>query len=419
MKNILVVGSGGREHAIARAFAKSTQVASVLVVPGNPGMIEGKISTRSLAVDDVEGLLDLAKQEKIDLTFVGPEQALVKGVVDSFEKEGLAVVGPTKSAARLESSKQFAKEVMKAAGVKTGRHHYFKPGDLLAALEEIDQLTPPYVIKEDALAAGKGVSIVSDVEEAKKIVKESLSAGHSLLLEEFLEGEEFSHFSLVNGEKVIPLTVARDYKRIYDNDKGPNTGGMGAFSPVPFVDQSLCDQVVEEIVGPVAKQMVEMGCPYTGVLYTGLILTKEGPKVIEFNARFGDPETQVILQRLKNDFVDLLEAHLAKREVIAEFSDEWVAGVVLAAAGYPSTYKKGLPIDITKSHKSSIYFAGVTQEEKASEEHYKSAGGRILMATGRGKDLSQAIKVAYDEIKSIDATDCYYRKDIGKAFIKD
>lgn len=415
MKNILVVGSGGREHAIARTFAKSSHVQRVIVAPGNPGMVEGKITTHNIAVDEVEALVDFAKANTIDLTFVGPEQALVAGIVDRFREEGLAVVGPTQAAAQLESSKQFAKDVMASAHVATGRHQFFTPKEKSSALSLVEQLTPPIVVKEDALAAGKGVYILPNQTETQAVIDQQLTAGHSLLVEEFLEGEEFSHFSLVFGETVIPLTVARDYKRVYDGDKGPNTGGMGAFSPVPYVDCDLEKQVVEEIVRPVAKEMVKRGCPYTGILYTGLILTKEGPKVIEFNARFGDPETQVVLQRLEDDWVELLEEHLAGQEVTAHFSPEWTAGVVLAAEGYPGAYAKNFLVDVRQANPDNLYYAGLQAGEE--EGCYRSSGGRILMATGRGDSLDQAVNQAYQTIRKVKADEAFYRKDIAKAYL--
>lgn len=413
MKDILIIGSGGREHALALAFARSPQVEQVYVAPGNPGMVmtNHNIECVNIPVTEIERLAEFVEGSAIDLTFVGPEQPLELGIVDYFISLNLPIIGPTKAAARLENSKNFAKDIMSLAEVKTAKHRFFQAGECQEAIEYAEALGLPFVIKADGLMSGKGVVIPETMEEAVSTLELMMDKNNKeVLIEEFLTGTEFSHFSLVNGSHIISLGTACDYKRALDNDLGLNTGGMGSFAPVPWFDEEAEQRVMTEIVHPIANQMIENETPFTGILYTGIIWTSEGPKVIEFNTRLGDPETQVLLTLLENDFYEVAQAHLDQSPIDIRFKKQFNLGVVLAAEGYPSLPKADIPLNIPKSIEENIYFAGVGG---SPEMELLSKGGRILMVTSSGDTIEQAREMAYNDLKQLDIKDTFYRTDIG------
>lgn len=341
--NVLVIGRGGREHALAWKFAQSEKVEKVYVAPGNEGMRD--VATPiDIDENDFDALVLFAKENHVELTFVGPEIPLMNGIVDRFKEEGLRVFGPNKAAAVIEGSKAFTKELMKKYNIPTAAYETFT--DYEEAVQYIEKVGAPIVIKADGLAAGKGVTVAMTLEEALQAAKEMLQdvkfgeASKKVVIEEFLDGQEFSLMAFVNGTTVHPMVIAQDHKRAFDGDKGPNTGGMGAYSPVPQISESAVQEAIETVLYPTAKAMIQENRSFTGILYAGLILTNDGPKVIEFNARFGDPETEVVLPRLENDLVDVCNAVLDESELTLQWSDEAVIGVVLAAKGYPEAYKK-------------------------------------------------------------------------------
>ena len=412
MKSVLIIGSGGREHAIARSFSESMTVETVYVAPGNPGMLSNaKIECVNIQVTEIELLIEFAQINHIDLTFVGPEQPLELGIVDSFMEHNLAIVGPTKSAAQLENSKNFAKDIMKQVDVKTAQYKFFEPKSYSSAKEYAQTLGLPFVIKADGLMSGKGVVIPETMDEALTTLKDMMETNNKpVLIEEFLIGSEFSHFSLINGTHVIPLGTSCDYKRVADGDQGLNTGGMGAFAPVPWFNEVEQKIVQSEIVQPIADRIVEIGTPFTGVLYTGIIWTADGPKVIEFNTRLGDPETQVLLPLLENDIYDVMEAHLNHSPIDIKFKNEFNVGVVLAATGYPTTPMNHIPLDIADDLTEHILFAGITE---SPDSGLLSKGGRILIGLGNGQSLEEAKINAYKVMKNLDIKDTFYREDIG------
>lgn len=413
MNNVLIIGSGGREHALARAFAKSPQVQKVYVAPGNPGMVNLKemIECVDIEVTDFEKLVKFALNESISVTIVGPEHPLELGIVDFFMERDLDIVGPSKIAAKLENSKHFAKEIMEQAGVKTAQYQFFPASEYQAAIDYVNAMTLPLVIKADGLMNGKGVVIPETMEEAHASLELMMHTnGKDVLIEEFLVGSEFSHFSLVNGKHVIPLASACDYKRSHDNDLGINTGGMGSFAPIPWFDKPMEERVLTEIVQAVANQMVENGTPFTGVIYTGAMWTKSGPKVIEFNTRFGDPETQVVLPLIENDFYDVIQAHLNQEDIQVRLKDQYNLGIVLAAKGYPAQPMLNIPINLPENLVDQTYYAGVTLNDN---KQLVSNGGRILMVTANGESLEDARDKAYPLIQQLDIQDSFYRNDIG------
>lgn len=417
MQSILIIGSGGREHALARTFAKSPQVDQVYVAPGNPGMVQAgsdnlaPVDTVAIKVNQITELAEFVVNEGIDLTFVGSEEPLELGIVDLFNDKGLAIVGPTQYAAQLESSKHFAKEIMEAAQVATASHQFFPAQAYEEASAYLEEKGMPLVIKADGLMAGKGVVIPANLEEAQTDLKRMMVDGQSsVVVEELLVGPEFSHFSLVNGGHIIQIGTACDYKRVGDNDEGLNTGGMGAFAPVPWYDADLESQVLDQIVRPVAEEMVKQGTPFTGVLYTGLMLTKDGPKVIEFNTRFGDPETQILLPLLENDIMDIMQAHLKQEAIDIQLRDQFNLGVVKAAKGYPGDCEKGMVIDLAEELEADIYYAGVSQNESGQ---LVTSGGRVLMVTASGKNLEEARSNAYKKLEQVEIHNCFHRSDIG------
>lgn len=412
-KKILIIGSGGREHALATAFEKSQSVATVYVAPGNPGMMMGteKVECVTIPVTDVENLVAFAQAEAVDYTFVGPEAAIEVGVVDAFRAQDLLIVGPTKAAGQMETSKIFAKAIMHEAGIPTAAYRSFDSADFEDAVAYVDALPEPIVIKESGLAAGKGVYICETRAQAKEILADTLLQRNiPVVIEEYLEGPEFSHFSLVNGEHIIPLGIARDYKRAYDNDKGLNTGGMGAISPVSPEDGTISAEILETIVRPLTKKMAEKGNPYTGILYTGIMKTKNGLEVIEFNARFGDPETQVLLPLIEMDWVELLEHHFAQTMPAITYSPKQSVGVMVAAEGYPQEYVSGFALNLPEVPKHlDVYYSGV----KATDGQLTAAGGRVFMVTCQDETVEACREKLYDWLKDLNTENLFYRSDIG------
>ena len=411
----LVIGSGGREHAIVEALSRSPQVDKIYCAPGNAG-IANLAECVNIGVTDIEALADFAEQEKIDMTVVGPEAALAAGVVNLFNERGLKIFGPTKEAARIESSKEYAKQVMDRFEVPTAGYRAFDNYDEAIAYVKAGKI--PTVIKYDGLAAGKGVVVAMSLEEADAALKDMLldsSFGKGrVVIEDFLEGPEFSFMCVVSGDKVYPLELAQDHKRAFDGDKGPNTGGMGAYSPVPFIGEDVKERALNEILKPVAEGLVKEGNPFTGILYGGLILTEDGPKVIEFNARFGDPETEVVLPRMKSDIYALFDAALKGEEFEIEWDKDAVLGVVLASKGYPGSYEKGAEIKGLENVDSSVYHMGTALKDGK----LLTAGGRVLMVTGKGATLEDAHAAAMESLAKIECPALFHRSDIGKAAVK-
>ncbi|MBB6450831.1 phosphoribosylamine--glycine ligase [Geomicrobium halophilum] len=412
--NVLVIGSGGREHALAWKLSVSPQVDQVYVAPGNPGM-DHVAERLPIAGDDGEALAAAAKKYDVDLTVIGPEAALLAGVADIFEREGLKVFGPRKAAARIEGSKAFAKDVMKRYGIPTAEYAVFTDFD--EAKEYLVEKGTPIVVKADGLAAGKGVTVAKTLQEAEAalidILKDdTFGTGAKVVLEEYLEGEEISLMGLVHGDTVLPLTESQDHKRAFDHDEGPNTGGMGAYSPVPHIGKDVIEEAIDAILNPVAAAMVTEGTPFTGVLYAGLMLTESGPKAIEFNARFGDPEAQVILPRLQDDLAELILEVLNDRTPKLTWKPETLIGVVAAAEGYPGNYQKGLLVPSNETfhaEESMIFYAGVGGET----DNLRSSGGRVFLVASFGKTITKAQKNVYKRMRSMNLEGYHYRKDIG------
>lgn len=416
---VLVIGRGGREHAICTKVSESEKVDTVFVAPGNVGMTD--VAER-IAIEETEvaKLVDFALTQKIDLTIVGPEVPLLLGVVDQFQAAGLKVFGPNQRAAEIEGSKSFAKDLMKKYQIPTGEYQTFS--DYEAAKAYIEEKGAPIVIKADGLAAGKGVTVAMNLEEALASIKEMLvgekfgSASATVVIEEFLAGEEFSLMSFVDGETVIPLEIAQDHKRAFDGDKGPNTGGMGAYSPVPHIDAAIVQTAIETIVKPTAKAMIAEGRTFTGILYAGLIATDKGPKVIEYNARLGDPETQVILPRMKSDLVDVILSVLNGETPTIEWYEEDMLGVVIASKGYPEAYEKGAVIQgLDKMEDVSIFHAGTDLNEDGA---FTTDGGRVLLIAAKSRTLKDAQDKVYKELEKLESDGVFYRKDIGFKAIK-
>ena len=420
--NILIIGSGGREHAFAWKIRQSTKCQKLFVAPGNAGT--SLVATNiNIAVDDFQKLGSFCLEEKIDLILVGPEVPLVKGIRDYFSTDeklkNILMVGPGKEGAQLEGSKDFSKQFMVRHGVPTAKAKTFFSNESSEAEKYLEQLQPPFVLKADGLAAGKGVVISPSLREAKSSVREMLEekkfgeASSKVLIEEFLDGIELSIFVLTDGKDYVILPEAKDYKRIGDGDTGPNTGGMGSISPVPFADQSFMKKVQEKIVKPTVDGLKKEGIDYKGFVFVGLMNVKGEPYVIEYNARMGDPETQSVMMRLKSDFVDLLVA-CAKGEIKnqpIEIDPSFVATVVMVAGGYPDQYEKGKVISgLENASKAQVFHAGT----KTKDNKVVTDGGRVLAVTGKGKDLSEAMKNSYDSVKQISWEAVYFRKDIGK-----
>nr|WP_286170882.1 phosphoribosylamine--glycine ligase [Bacillus sp. NTK071] len=409
----MVIGRGGREHVMAWKAAQSSLVDQVYVAPGNVGMTEAKLVP--IEESDHEGLVAFAKKENIELTLVGPEQPLLDGIVNRFQEAGLRVFGPTQEAALIEGSKTFAKELMVANGIPAAYSKSFT--DYKEAKAYVEKMGAPIVLKADGLAAGKGVVVAMTLDEALESLHDMMennqfgAASEKVVIEEFLDGEEFSLMALVEGEHVYPLVISQDHKRAFNGDQGPNTGGMGAYSPVPQISEDVVDHAVKSILRPAAKGMKADGRSFTGILYAGLILTNEGPKVIEFNARFGDPETQVVLPRMTSDFVQAVLTMLDGETPDLTWSDEAVIGVVVASGGYPGSYEKGKPITGLDevSSEALVFHAGT----KYSESELVTNGGRVLLVASKGEDLKQASRSVYKELEHVTVEDGFYRTDIG------
>ena len=421
---VLVIGSGGREHALVWKIMQSPKVSQVYCAPGNAG-ISKLAQCINIDADNIEKLVDFAKKEKIDLTVVGPELPLSQGIVNEFNKQGLRIFGPSKEAAEIESSKVFSKYLLKKYNIPTANYEIFQNSE--KALDYIKKQTFPLVIKADGLAAGKGVFIVKNLLEARDALNALLEekkfgeAGRQVIVEEFLEGEEVSILAFCDGKTVVPMVSSQDHKKIFDNDLGPNTGGMGAYSPVPFYPDEFEKRVLEEILKPTVKGLQNEGKEYKGVLYAGLILTKEGPKVLEFNARFGDPETQVILPRLKTDLIDILNAVIENtlHQINIEWEDTAAVCVVVASGGYPGKYQKGKVIcglERLEKMKNIIAFHAGT---KFQDNQVITSGGRVLGITSWDNTISKAKEKAYKGVEKIYFEDMYYRKDIAAKAIKE
>ncbi len=413
---LLVVGSGGREHAIAKKLLESQGVEQVFVAPGNDGMTLDGLDLVNIGISEHSKLIEFANENDVAWSFIGPDDALAAGIVDDFEAAGLKAFGPSRLAAELEWSKDFAKEIMVKYGVPTAAYGTFS--DFEEAKSYIEKQGAPIVVKADGLALGKGVVVAETVEQAVEAAHDMLldnkfgDSGARVVVEEFLDGEEFSLFAFVNGDKFYILPTAQDHKRAYDGDKGPNTGGMGAYAPVPHLPQSVVDQSVETIIKPVLKGMIAEGRPYLGVLYAGLILTADGPKVIEFNSRFGDPETQIILPRLTSDFAQNITDILDKKEPAITWLDEGVTlGVVVASEGYPLDYEKGLPLPEKTDGDIITYYAGAKFAENSRA--LLSNGGRVYMLVTTADTVSAAQEKIYNQLEKQDTTGLFYRHDIG------
>ncbi|WCK55025.1 phosphoribosylamine--glycine ligase [Aneurinibacillus sp. Ricciae_BoGa-3] len=414
---VLVVGSGGREHALVWKLNQSPLVSEVYCAPGNAG-IASIARCEAIDTEDFAGLADLVNREDIGMTVIGPENPLLDGIVDYFEERGLPVFGPRKNAALIEGSKTFAKDLMKKYGIPTGAYQSFT--DYEEALAYIKQQGAPIVIKADGLAAGKGVVVAATLEEAVDAIRYMLQdgafgqAGSQVVVEEFLQGEEMTILSFVDGTTVIPMVPSQDHKPVFNGDKGPNTGGMGTYSPVPHIDEQVVQKAVETIVKPTARAMVQEGRPFRGILYTGLMITEKGPMVIEYNARFGDPETQVVLPRLKSDlaeiFLAVIEGNLDKLPTI-EWREEAAVCVVMASGGYPGPYDKGHVIQGLPNNTDTVtvFHAGTASKDG----EIVTAGGRVLGVTAIGSDLYEAQDRAYTAIRSISFDGAHYRSDIG------
>ncbi|MDE5715121.1 MAG: phosphoribosylamine--glycine ligase [Anaeroplasmataceae bacterium] len=414
MKKVLVIGSGGREHAIIDAICKSRWVSQVFAAPGNAGMV--KLATCvDIRETEIDKLVDFAMQNEIDLTIVGPEVSLALGIVNAFLNNNLCIFGPTKEAAIIESSKEYAKNLMMKYNIPTATYKVFTVFE--EAFSYIKQNKFPIVLKYDGLAAGKGVIIAYTLKEAEQALRSMLLEEHfgkgSVIVEEFLEGEEFSFMCLCNHEQVYPLEMAQDHKRAYDNDQGPNTGGMGAYSPVPFLSSSDKEYALNSIMIPTAKALVQEKRPFCGILYGGLIKTKTGIKVIEFNCRFGDPETEVVLPRLRSDLYEVIMSVLHQKKPVLEWEDFSTIGIVLASKGYPEQYKKGYVIH--GADQNHIYHMGTTLDEQGQ---YLTAGGRVLFVVEKGSTLEEANHKALQMIESIHCENLFHRTDIGKRILK-
>ncbi|HIY15172.1 MAG TPA: phosphoribosylamine--glycine ligase [Candidatus Alistipes cottocaccae] len=407
---VLVIGGGGREHAIVDALSRSAQVEKIFCAPGNAG-IARQAECVAIRETEVERLRDFAAAEGVGLTVVGPEVALAAGVVDCFKAAGLRIFGPTKAAARIESSKEFAKELMAKYDIPTAGFRAFTEYE--AAREYVAGRPFPAVLKYDGLAAGKGVVIAQTMEEADAALKEMLLDDKfgegKVVVEDYLEGPEFSFMCFVSGHRVWPMVLAQDHKRAWDGDKGPNTGGMGAYSPLPFITAEDERYALERILQPVADAMVAEGCPFEGVLYGGLMKTAQGIKVIEFNARFGDPETEVVLPRLKSDIVDIFCAVAEGRDTQLEWHDFAALGIVLASKGYPGSYEKGHGITGLDRVEGKVYHMGT----KADGDRIVTAGGRVLFVVGTGRDLAEARAAALRDVERIGCDNLFHRTDIG------
>jgi len=415
---ILVVGGGAREHTLVWKLAQSPKVKEIYVAPGNAGTAQ-IANNLALSPTDIESLVEVAQEKKIDLTVVGPEAPLAEGIADQFLIRGMEIFGSTEVATQIESSKVFAKELMQKYNIPCARSVSFS--EYAQAREYVRQQTPPIVVKADGLAAGKGVIVAESIPQALEALSSIMesktlgSAGDQVIVEEHLSGKEMSAFAFTDAHAVVPMVPACDYKRIYDGDQGPNTGGMGSYSPPQFFNPALAKMVEETIMEPAVKAMLEERRPYKGVLYGGLMITNNGPKVLEFNARFGDPEAQVTLPRLKTDLVDIMLAVVNNEldQINIEWSEDACVGVVIASAGYPGSYKTGFPITgLNKLDKDILVFHAGTK--LGSEGEVLTNGGRVLTVVATGKTIAEAREKVYANIPQIHFEGCHYRKDIAE-----
>ena len=417
--NVLVIGSGGREHAIAWKLSQSPRVEKVYAAPGNAGMTD-VAELVSIGETDFSALLSFAKEHNVELTIVGPEVPLSLGIVDQFQEAGLKVFGPNQAAAKIEGSKSFAKDLMNRYGIPTGASATFSNFD--EASTYVKEQGAPIVIKADGLAAGKGVTVAMTEEEALTALSDILEvnrfgdAGAEVLVEEYLEGEELSLMAFVHHDIVVPMVGAQDHKRAFNNDEGPNTGGMGAYSPVPQFNANQVDVAVRAVLEPAAAAMIAEGTPFTGILYAGLMMTATGPKVIEFNARFGDPETQVVLPRLETDLVDVIEQLLNGEKPELLWSEEAVVGVVMASKGYPGSYEKGVVIGGLEAaaKKGLVFHAGTSLHDGI----WQTNGGRVLLVAARGETIREAKEQAYESLIHIQSEGLFNRTDIADKAIR-
>ncbi|WOH35985.1 phosphoribosylamine--glycine ligase [Thalassotalea fonticola] len=418
--NVLVIGSGGREHALAWKAAQSSSVSKVFVAPGNAGTAtESKLENIAVSSDDTQGLITFAKEHNVTLTIVGPEQPLVDGVVDAFQAEGLTIFGPSAKAAQLEGSKSFTKDFLARNNIPSGSYENFT--EIEPAIAYVRQQGAPIVVKADGLAAGKGVIVAMTLVEAEDAIKDMLAgnafgdAGHRVVIEEFLEGEEASFIVMVDGKNVLAMATSQDHKRAYNNDEGPNTGGMGAYSPAPVVTADIHQRIMNEVINPTVEGMANEGAPYTGFLYAGLMIAADGtPNVIEYNCRFGDPETQPIMMRLQSDLVELClqacDGELDKATI--DFDPRAAVGVVLAAGGYPGSYGKGDVIsglELNTLTDRKTFHAGTAEKDG----NIVTSGGRVLCATALGKTVTDAQQAAYELLNQISWQDVQFRTDIA------
>ena len=417
--NVLIIGGGGREHALAWKAAQSAKVSQVFLAPGNAGTaLEDKLTNVDVGAEDVPALVVFAEQNQIDLTIVGPEVPLVLGVVDAFQAKGLKIFGPSQAAAQLEGSKAFTKDFLERHNIPTADYQNFT--EIEPALAYVQQKGAPIVVKADGLAAGKGVIVAMTLTEAEDAIRDMLAgnafgeAGSRVVIEEFLDGEEASFIVMVDGKNVLPFATSQDHKRVGNGDTGPNTGGMGAYSPAPVVTSDIHQRVMQDVIYPTVKGMAAEGNTYVGFLYAGLMIMADGtPKVIEYNCRFGDPETQPIMMRLQSDLVELVEAALDGKldQIQAEFDTRAAVGVVLAAGGYPASYGKGDVIDGLElgDANSKIFHAGT----KNIDGKVTTNGGRVLCATALGNTVTEAQQNAYKLAKTISYNGMFYRDDIA------
>lgn len=405
---VLVIGKGGREHALVHAVSRSSRVKKIYAAPGNPGMAK-LAECVNIADSDVEGLTAFAKEQEIDLTIVGPEATLSLGIVDAFQAQGLKIFGPTKDAAQVESSKDFAKRIMAKYGIPTASYQTFD--NKADAIGYVEHQGVPIVIKEDGLKAGKGVTVAYELKEALDAIEIAFSIpGNRVVIEECLEGFEFSLICFVCDEMVLPMEIAQDHKAAYDGDKGPNTGGMGVYSPVKKITPEIIDEAMNSVMIPMAKAMVKEGHPFTGFLYGGLMLTKHGIKTIEFNARFGDPEAEVILPRLKTDFCDVIENIMNHSRTELEWDENVALGVVMASEGYPASSTKGAVIEHLDDVDAMVFHMGTEEQEG----RLVTDGGRVLCVSAFGETLEKAYEKAYADVHKIQCDKLFYRNDIGK-----
>lgn len=415
--NILILGSGGREHALLWKLAQSPEATKLYAVPGNPGMAELAECVAG-SIEDNAAVVKFAQEKKIDLVVVGPEVPLMNGVVDALRAAGIKAFGPTKAAAELEGSKSFSKNIMKKYGIPTAKYEVFTDAD--AARAYIEKEGAPIVIKANGLAAGKGVIVAETKEQALDAVHEILDdaafgkAGSRVVIEAFMEGEEASLLAFTDGKTIRPMVSSQDHKRAYDGDKGPNTGGMGTYAPAPVMTKDMVEQATEKILKPMIAAMAKEGRPYQGCLYAGLMITEEGPKVVEFNARFGDPETQVVLPLLKGDLVKIMQACVdgTLDTAAVDWEDGAAVCVVMASGGYPKSYKNGYAIDGLKKAESLgtfVFHAGTAKKDGK----VVTSGGRVLGVTARGGGIKEATEKAYKGVEAIRFTDEFHRKDIA------